>query len=510
MFIILAFFLAFGYLKNKFALRMGQSIDSRLILGYYRHLLRLPLRFFDTMQVGEITSRVNDAVKIRAFINNTLIEVVLNLFVISFSLVAMFIFFPKLVLLAGLFLPIFAVLYAISDRLNKRYQKKLMEDAADVQRQFVESLNGIGTIKRFHIEEYAISKTENLFFRLLQTVYSSGGSSLIISTSAELLTRTLTLLILWTGSFFVIHQQLSAGELMSFYSLTGYFTLPLSGLLYANRSIREAAVASDRLFDIIDLETDEKHEQEITLEASLTEDIIIEKVDFHFGNRPAIFEALSMTIPRAKSTAIVGESGSGKSTLISLLQRLYPVDSGRILINGYDIRYVDNRSLQQLIAVVPQQIEIFSGTIIENIAIGEYEPDLKKVMDLSHLLGLNEFIEKLPENYYTLLSEQGINLSGGERQRIAIARALYREPQVLILDEATSSLDPQSEFKVQQALKWFLDKQKTVIIIAHRLSTVKSCDKIMVLKHGRLTEDGNHHELMALNGSYANMWKQSC
>jgi len=206
------------------------------------------------------------------------------------------------------------------------------------------------------------------------------------------------------------------------------------------------------------------------------------------------------------NTAIVGESGSGKSTLMSLLQNLYPLQKGCITIGGIDLRHITNKSLRKMVSVVPQEIELFAGSITENIALGDYEPDMRHVVFLCQLLGMNEFIESLPLHYNTLLNEQGINLSGGQRQKIAIARALYRNPEIMIMDEATSSLDPLSEQQVQNALKWFQSKGKTLIIIAHRLSTIRNCDEIHVLKQGRLVESGSHDYLICAAGNYATLW----
>ncbi|HEX8334771.1 MAG TPA: ATP-binding cassette domain-containing protein, partial [Segetibacter sp.] len=235
--------------------------------------------------------------------------------------------------------------------------------------------------------------------------------------------------------------------------------------------------------------------------------IVFNDVHFRYGTRTEVFKGLSLTIKKGCSTAIVGESGSGKSTLLSLLQNLYPLNEGIITIGGFDLKYINSKSLRSAVSVVPQHIDLFAGTIIENIAIGDEEPDMRRILSLSQLLGIHEFIEKLPATYNTVLNEQGVNLSGGQRQRLAIARALYRNPEILILDEATSSLDPESEQKVQQALQWFKEGGKTIILIAHRLSTVKACDTIIVLKDGKLIEDGSHHELLEANNQYARLWE---
>ena len=507
MIIILIFQLLIGYYKSLFALQTGQNIDARLILGYYKHLLKLPQRFFDTMRVGEIISRVNDAVKIRLFINDIALGIIVNALILVFSISLMFLYYWKLALIMLVIIPIYALLYLISNKINKRWQRTLMEDSAELETQLVESLNAVGTIKRFGLEAYANDKTENRFYKLLHTVYKTGIYSLYTGNASEFFTRLFTIILLWAGSYFVINRELSPGELLSFYALAGYLTGPAASLIGANRSIQDALIASDRLFEIIDLETEQGNENKITLTPDNIGDIKFQNVSFRYGTRTQVFKNLDMVIEKGKSTAIVGESGSGKSTLVSLLQNLYPLNEGSIFIGDYDLKYISNSSLRATVGVIPQNIDLFAGSIIENIAIGDSEPDMQKVLSLSHLTGVNDFIEKLPNSYHTIISEQGVNFSGGERQRLAIARALYRNPEILILDEATSNLDPASEQKVQQSLAWFRQQGKTIIIIAHRLSTIKNCDIILVLQNGILVESGTHEALLAAKNVYTRLWQ---
>ena len=506
MLVILIFQLIIGTFKTIFSLQTGQHIDARLILGYYKHLLNLPQRFFDTMRVGEIISRVNDAVKIRLFINDVAISIILNILIVGFSLAVMFMFYWKLALLTLMIIPIYILLYWLSNRINKKWQRTLMENAAELETQLVESLNAVGTIKRFRLEEYANNKTENRFIALLKTIYKTSIQTLYINTTTEFFTKFMTIAVLWMGSYFVINRELSPGELLSFYALIGYFTGPLSSLIGANKNIQEAMIAADRLFEIIDLETESSDINKVNLTPDLVGDIKFNNVHFKYGTRTVVFDGLDLLLKKGQSTAIVGESGSGKSTLLSLLQNLYPLKEGNITIGGVDIQHISNDSIRKIVGVVPQNIDLFAGTVIENIALGDNEPDMRRILGLSQLLGINEFIEKLPNTYGSILSEQGVNLSGGQRQRLAIARALYRSPEILILDEATSSLDPESEQKVQNTLELFKQQGKTIIIIAHRLATIKNCDTIAVLQSGKLVEMGTHDELIQKEGHYKKMW----
>ena len=506
MIVILVFQIFIGGFKTLLGLQTGQHIDAKLILGYYKHLLKLPQRFFDTMRVGEIISRVNDAVKIRMFVNDVALNLLVNVLIVGFSIGLMFLYYWKLALIMLAIVPVYLLLYWISNYINKKWQRTLMENSADLEAQLVESLNAAGTIKRFGLEEYSNIKTENRFIVLLRSIYKSSIKGIYLGNASDFYTKLFTIIILWAGSYFVINRELTPGELLSFYALIGYFTGPAASIIGANKSIQDALIAADRLFEIIDLETEGTNENKVELSGDLIGDIEFKNVGFRYGTRAIVFEKLSLTIKKGQITAIVGESGSGKSTLLSLLQNLYPLKEGNITIGGFDLKHISNKSLRQIVAVVPQQIDLFAGTIIENIAIGDFEPDIQKILGLSNLIGINEFIEKLPNTYNTILSEQGINFSGGQRQKLAIARALYRNPEILILDEATSSLDPMSEQKVQNALMWFKQQGKTIIIIAHRLTTIKNCDTIQVLYKGKIVEQGTHLELIGNGEHYSHLW----
>ncbi|SDP06265.1 bacteriocin-processing peptidase. Cysteine peptidase. MEROPS family C39 [Mucilaginibacter sp. OK268] len=494
MVIILALQLFIGTAKTIFTLKTGQMIDAKLILGYYKHLLRLPQQFFDTMRVGEIISRINDAVKIRTFLNDVSINFLVNIFIVVFSFIMMFTYYWKLALIMLSVIPLYLLIYYVTDKLNKKAQRKLMEDAAELESQLVESLNSVGTIKRFGLEDHADEKTEVRFVKLLKVGMKSNLNAVFSGTSSELISRLLTIALLWVGAGYVMDNNITPGELLSFYTLIGYFTGPVSSLIGMNRTVQDAVIAADRLFEIMDLER-ESDENQIELSPDKIGDIRFENVSFRYGTRVAVFDDLNLIIPKGKFTAIVGESGSGKSTLMSILQNIYPIQSGNVRIGEYDLKYIKNSSLRQMISVVPQQIDLFAGNVIDNIAVGDNEPDMKKIIDISAKLGITGFIESLPKGFQTYLGENGTSLSGGQRQRIAIARALYRNPEILILDEATSSLDSVSEKYVQKMIEMLKEDQKTVIVITHRSSTLNNADNIIVLDKGVVVEQGSHKKL---------------
>ena len=294
---------------------------------------------------------------------------------------------------------------------------------------------------------------------------------------------------------------------MSFYALIGYFTGPVSGLIGANKSIQNALIAADRLFEIMDLER-ESMEQKIELRPDNMGDVSFENINFAYGTRKEVLRDFSLCIPRGKITAVIGESGSGKTTLASLLQKLYPLNAGRISINNIDINHFSYESLRAMVSSVPQQLTLFSGNIIENIALGEFDPDMDRILSIFQELGMMTFIGKLPQGFNTQIGENGASVSGGEKQRLAIARAIYKNPEIIIFDEATSSLDSASEQNVKAVIQRLKDQGKTILIIAHRLSSVCDADKIAVLEQGELIEEGTHGSLFKEGTRYYEMWKK--
>jgi ABC-type bacteriocin transporter len=499
--------LLIGASKSIYNLRTGQLIDGQLILGYYKHLLKLPQNFFDTMRVGEIISRINDAVKIRVFVNDVIVNLAVNFFIVILAFGLMFSYYWKLALVILIIIPFYAFIYFVTNKLNKKVERKLMENSAELESQLVESLNSVHTIKSFGLENFTNQKTEARFVSLLKTIYSSGKNSIFTGTASEFFSRLFTIILLWVGAGFVLDNEITPGELLSFYALIGYFTGPVSSLIGMNKVIQNAVIAADRLFEIMDLER-EKDENKVKLTSKLIGDINFKDVNFRYGTRVKVFQNLNLLLPFGKVTAIVGESGSGKSALMAILQNLYPLQSGSVLIGNYDLKYVENESLRSLVGVVPQKIDLFAGNVIDNIAVGDFQPDMQKIIGICSSLGVMEFIEKLPNNFNTYLGENGATLSGGQKQRIAIARALYKDPEILILDEATSSLDSASEQYVQRMIDILKSKEKTIIIIAHRLSTVYNADKIVVLSKGEVVEEGQHEDLLANRDHYYELWKQ--
>lgn len=495
-----------GAMKGLLVLHTGQRIDATLILGYHTHLLGLPQRFFDAMRVGEITSRVGDAVKIRALINDVALELVVSTLVVVLSLALLFTYSSTLAALVVAIVPLYALIWGIANSRNRQTSRDLMERAAGLQSQLVESVTAMGTIKRFGLEAEVGLRTEIRFVRLLRAVFHAARTMLLTTTATGLVSRMAIVTLLWVGATLVIDRQLTPGQLMSCYALLGYLTGPLNTLVTANRTIQDALIAADRLFEVMDLERDRvvSHAAIARTEGG---DLELDHVTFRYGARAPVLRDLSVRLSRGAVTAIVGESGSGKSTIAALVQRVYAADEGHVRIGGIDVRHLSEEAMRTLVCAVPQRIDLLAGTVLDNIALGDREPDLARATEAARSAGFLDVIDRLPASFDTELGENGATLSGGERQRLAIARALYRDPEILILDEATSSLDAASVRWVQQMIRERRAQGRTIIVIAHHLDMVAEADHIVVVHAGMVVEQGTHADLVRREGTYRSMWE---
>jgi len=476
-----------GWCQSLLSLRLAQKIDAALIPAYYRHLLRLPQPFFDTMRVGEIASRVADAVKIRNFLNQTLLNLLLHPLVLVSSLAMMFCWSWQLAVLSLALAPAYGAIYFVTNRLNRECQRTLMERAADFEAQLVESLSAQRLIRAHRLEEFAELKTEIRLVRLLKANWRAALGNLGGGTAAAVVTQVYLIGLLWLGTGLVLDASLTPGQLMSCYTLAGYLTGPITALIGLNSSIQETLVATDRLFELMDLEV-ESDRGTIELHAEEAVGIRIENLDFRHAGRGATLQAVSLTMPAGRITALTGGSGSGKSTLLALVQRLYPPASGRILVGRFDIQYLRLAELRGNLAVLPQHPQLLAGTIAENLAPGDPAagPDLRRILPLCGELGILEFIEQLPQGFLTPVGENGIDLSGGQRQRLALVRALRTGAPIVLLDEPSSALDAGAEERLAAVLQRLRDEGRTIVIATHAAGLLAIADRVVTLAEGRV------------------------
>ena len=477
MLVVLAFEVVLNIGQNLLLTRSGQNIDLTLILSYYRHLFTLPQTFFDGMRVGEMISRINDAVNIRAFLNQQGSNFIISIFTLVLAVFAMFIFSWKLALLSLAFLTLYSILFRIAVLRNRLFSRRIMEQSADFDAQIVESLEMASTLRRFDRQWVAETKTESLLVRLLNSTYASGLFGITVNSVGSIIVQGFTIGLLWIGASSVIQTQMSPGQLISCFALTGYLTGPANSLLSIIVSALEMQVAADRLFEILDLDS-EKDPGTIDIGEIGALEICLQGVSFAYPGRPPILQNLDARFLPREITLIRGESGSGKSTILALLQRFYLPSEGRILFGQYEIRYLRSSSLRTQIAVVPQKIDLMSGTVVENITLSEFKPDMGRIFAICTKLGILDFIESLPEGFETRLAENGRNLSGGQRQRLAIARALYVDAWIYLFDEPMAALDEASGQRFLNLLQELRGLGKIVVLVSHDSRLISFADRV--------------------------------
>lgn len=494
--------------RSHLLLYLSQKIDIPLILGYYNHVLDLPMDFFGTRKVGEIISRFMDAGKIREAISGATLTIMIDTLMAVAGGFILYMYNATLFGVAVIMLVFYSLIVFAFNKIIKDLNRKEMEENAELTSYLVESLNGIETVKAFNAEDESKLKTETRFIKLLKTILKMGK----IETLRSALTGTVGTIggiaILWIGSMHVIKGQLSIGQLLVFNSLLVYFIDPVKNLINLQPMMQMAIVASDRLGEILDLELEkDENDSKKMKPQSLSGCIEIKDLDFQYGTRDLVLKNINLTIPAGSKIALVGESGSGKTTLAKLILNLHGFKKGEILINNNNIKDISLETLRGRIAYVPQETFLFSGSIEDNLKLGTYDKTMDDIIHATKLAHAHDFINALPLRYATRLEENGANLSGGQRQRLSIARAILKNPDILVLDEATSSLDSITEKAIEKTIETF-SEQITTIIIAHRLSTIMRCDQIYVLEKGEIVEFGSHNDLINKKGKYFEMWKE--
>ncbi len=482
----------------------ANRIDLALIVGFIRHTLRLPLSFFETRYVGDIISRVQENRKIQRFLSGEALSILLDLFTVFIYVGLMFWYSWKMALLALIIVPPFALLALIATPFLQRISREIFNAVNKESSYLIEALTGVRTVKATAVEQTVRWNWEELLNKEIKTNFSGqviGNRLQIFSNTIEAIATTA---LLWFGAYLVIHNQLKVGQLVAFNMLLGNIINPFQRLIVLWNELQEVVIAVERINDVLDTEPEEdlQNQSRQNLPA-IQGHIRFENVTFryHPESDMNILENLSFEIKPGQMVALVGRSGSGKTTISKLVIGLYPPTDGKVLIDGQDITSLSLRSFRQQIGVVDQDTFLFGGTIRENISLGHPGIPLSEVIAAAKMAGADEFIKKLPMGYESQIGEGGGLLSGGQRQRIAIARALLGNPKLLVLDEATSHLDTESERIIQQNFNTIL-KGKTTLVIAHRLSTVRNADLILVLDRGVLIESGTHEELMAKKGHY--------
>ena len=493
------------YLFSDTTNRIDISLGSTII----DHLLRLPLGYFADRPVGEVSSRLNELEKIRRFLTGTALTVILDAVFAVIYIGVMLLYSVQLTVWSLAVVPLFVLVTALAAPVIRRQLREQAEANARVQSHLVETLGGMETIKGQSMEIHSRWRWQQLYGGQIQSGFRNVVTSTAAGSATQFLEQLSGLLVLWVGASLVLKGELTLGQLIAFRILSGYVTSPLLRLANLWQSFQETALSLERLADIVD----HPQEMEITGDQKPPIPPIIGQVEycgvnFRFSEQAKLqLINISFNIPAGKFVGIVGSSGSGKSTLLKLLTRLYEPEGGLIRIDGNDINKVDLYSLRAQIGVVPQDSLLFDGTVMSNIALTRPDASFDEVVLAAKVAVAHEFIQEMPSGYSSSVGERGAGLSGGQRQRLAIARMILRRPRLLVLDEATSALDVDTERRLTANLME-LYRGSTVFFITHRLASLKVADQILVMDQGALVEEGNHEQLMELDGRYATLYHQ--
>jgi subfamily B ATP-binding cassette protein HlyB/CyaB len=495
-----------GGLRTYLFAHTSNRIDVELGARLFRHLFALPMAYFQARRVGDTVARVRELDTIRQFLTSSAITLALDLLFALVFLVVLFIYSPLLTVIVAGALPLYVILSLgltpiFRERLNERFRR-----GADNQAFLVEAISGVETVKSMALEPVMQLRWEEQIAAYVSSAFKVIGVGNIATQTTTLINKVTLVLILFFGAQLVIANKLTVGELVAFNMISSQLSAPVLRLAQLWQDFQQVRISIDRLGDILNTTPEPGASAQASL-PPIRGDIALDAITFRYRvDAQPVLREISLKVPSGQVLGIVGSSGSGKSTLAKLIQRLYVPESGRVMVDGVDLSLIDPAWLRRQIGVVLQENVLFNRTVRENIALGDPGMSMDRVITAAELAGAHEFIVNLPEGYGTVIGERGASLSGGQKQRIAIARALIGNPRILIFDEATSALDYESEAAIQ-ANMMRISHDRTVVLIAHRLSTLRTADRIITVEQGRLIEDGTHESLMRAGGRYAELWR---
>jgi ATP-binding cassette, subfamily B, bacterial HlyB/CyaB len=505
-FVVIAVFdTVVGMLRNYLFSHTTSRVDVELGARLFQHLAHLPLAYFEARQVGQTVARVRELETLRNFITGTALTLVIDLSFTCVFFAVLWYYSPGLTWIVLGSLPFYICLsLAITPALRQRLEEKFRRGAKN-QAMLTETVSGIHTVKSQALEPQLQRHWEEQLASFVSATFRANNLNNIASQLAALINKITTLLIIWFGAHLVIAGALSVGQLVAFNMIAGRVSAPILKLVQLWQDFQQAGISLQRIGDILNTPREPAYNPNKGIPSSIRGHISLQQVRFRYSEHsPLVLNDVSLELKAGSSIGLVGRSGSGKSTITRLIQRLHLPESGRVLIDGNDLSTIDTSWLRRNIGVVQQESFLFNRTIRENIAIARPACSLEHVMHCAKIAGAHEFIGNLPNGYDTQVAEQGVTLSGGQRQRIAIARALICDPKILIFDEASSALDYESERVIQTNMAE-ISANRSVLIIAHRLSAVRHCQNIVVLDEGRVLEQGAHQSLVARDGHYAQL-----
>ena len=504
--IIAIFQMVLGYLRTYIFTVLTNKVDVVLGARLYNHIVSLPLRYFESRRVGETVARVKELETIRSFISGSSLVLIIDTAFCFIFIIAMFWYSPLLCLVAIALIPFMVLLNLIATPIYRKRIQTKFEANAESQSFLVESVTGASTVKALALEQKFSRRWEDLLGHYVKTSFDVNNVANVANSIGGFLQHLSTLLILWVGAHLVMAGKLSVGQLVAFQMLAGQVSGPVLRLVGVWQQFQQTRVSIDRIGDIMNLPKESEGRGEMS--PIRRGEIFFEKVSFRYSpDEPQVAKNINIKLAPGVMVGIVGPSGSGKSTLVKLLQRMYDPEEGRIFVDNIDISKYNPAAYRRQIGTVLQENYLFCGTVRENIAIARPGATMAEIEQAARMSGAHDFIVQMKAGYDTVIGERGDSLSGGQRQKIAISRAMLVNPRILIFDEATSALDALSEKEVLDAIQK-VRKNRTVLMIAHRLAAVQKADVILVMNKGMIVEYGNHEQLMKRNGMYAAMYRE--
>ncbi len=494
-----------GGLRTYVFTHTSSRIDVGLGAQLFKHLMHLPMAYFEARRVGDTVARVRELESIRQFLTSSTVTVVIDLLFTFVFLAVMFFYSPLLTLVVLGAMPFYIFLSIVITPIIRARLREKFDRGAENQAFLVESVNGIETLKAMAVEPAMQRRWDEQLAGYVNSSFRANNLSNVAGQVASFINKVTVIVILWVGAHLVLSGKLTIGQLIAFNMLAARVSGPVLRIVQLWQDFQQAGVSVQRLGDVLNAPPEPTQSATRTTLPALTGHVVFDNVTFRYRvDGSEVLRRLAFEVPPGKVIGLVGRSGSGKSTIAKLIQRLYIPEAGRVLIDGVDLAQIDPAWLRRQIGVVLQENVLFNRSVRDNIALADTGISMDKVVEVAKLAGAHEFILELPHGYDTVVGERGATLSGGQRQRIAIARALIADPRILIFDEATSALDYESESIIQQNLGQIC-KGRTVLIIAHRLSTVRHAHRIFVVEKGELIEQGNHQDLLQLGGYYARL-----